>query len=129
MEQNFRARREKIFGRFKKEQVLRWMMSFTVTTSVAVTAVVVASTAEPEVSFTSVEVLGNTIYYETLVNDPDLTLESESLVLDVKSGLETFSFPLSLGITTGNFNIRYFNMEYELAIKGSQGYGKKTFAN
>ncbi|MGB4310569.1 MAG: hypothetical protein WBJ28_01935 [Bacilli bacterium] len=105
------------------------MMSFTVTTSVAVTAVVVASTAEPEVSFTSVEVLGNTVYYETLVNDPDLTLESESLVLDVKSGLETFSFPLSLGITTGNFNIRYFNMEYELAIKGSQGYGKKTFAN
>jgi len=128
MEQNFRARREKIFGRFKKEQVLRWMMSFTVTTSVAVTAVVVASTAEPEVSFTSVEVLGNTVYYETLVNDPDLTLESESLVLDVKSGLETFSFPLSLGITTGNFSIRYFNMEYELAIKGSQGYGKKTFA-
>jgi len=110
MEQNFRARREKIFGRFKKEQVLRWMMSFTVTTSVAVTAVVVDSTAEPEVSFTSVEVLGNTVYYETLVNDPDLTLESESLVLDVKSGLETFSFPLSLGITTGNFNIRYFNI-------------------
>ncbi|OQA78477.1 MAG: hypothetical protein BWY30_00672 [Tenericutes bacterium ADurb.Bin239] len=128
MEDNYRARREKFFGRFKKEQVLRWMMSFTVTTSVAVTAVVVATTAEPEVSFTNVEVLGNTVYYETLINDPDLTLEEESLVLDVKSGLESFSFPLSLGTSTGTFNIRYFNIDYTLAIKGSQGYGKKTFA-
>ena len=54
------------------------------------------------------------------INDPDLTLEEESVLM--LSGLE--SFPLIVRTSTGTFNIRYFNIDYTLAIKGSQGMVK-----
>lgn len=120
-------RRHKIFEKYKKEKLLRWMMSFFVTSAVAVTVIINQDVINPIVSFDSVEVYGKEIYYSATIEDPGNTLVQDSLSLEVESGLEVFNVPLTLGQNMGKLNVRFDNLDYRLALKGSQGYGPKTF--
>jgi len=122
--------RKKFFDRHKKEHLLRWMTSFFTTTAVVATAVIVVNERgdDPVIRFNNVALHGDTIYYETEVNDPDNVIVKDSLILDVESGLEKKSIPLSAQNFNGFFPIRYPDLEYRLAIKGSAGFGQQTFA-
>lgn len=121
-------KKSKILERYKKEQIARFVTSFFVTATVAVGAGVIATRTEPTVKFENVAVVGKKVYYQTSVIDPDSTINPSTLSLDVKSGLEIENFPLELGVTRGSFPLRYYDLDYNLSIKGSQGFGKKTFA-
>lgn len=123
------AKSNKFFERYKKEQVVKFLSKLFVTSAVVVGAVVIIDRVEPTISFTSVEVIGQEVYYETSISDPGETLTVDSLKLDIKGGLEAFSVPLKTGVSRGNFPIRYEDTLYNLRIMGSQGFGLKTFAS
>lgn len=105
------------------------MASFFATSAVAVGAIVVTTQSgeDPVIRFNSVSLFGDTIYYEAQVSDPDERLVKDSLVIDVRSGLEILSIPLDENNYSGYFPVRYPDMEYRLALKGSQGFGPKTY--
>lgn len=127
--QTFSERNKKFWERMKKEQVLRWMASLTVTMAAAVTIVVVTAKEEPLVRFNDVSAVGNNIIYHAEILDPGSTFVLDSLVLDIKGSLETYSIPLTLGQNSGTQTMRYLSSDYTLSIRGSQGFGLKTFAS
>ena len=121
-------RHDLFLQRFKKETILRWMASLTVTVVTAATVVVVTSREKPIVRFTDVSAVGNQIVYHAEVLDPGQTLVTDSLVLDIRTSLEAYQIPISTGQISGTQAMRYLSSEYTLSIKGSQGFGQKTFA-
>ena len=126
-----KASRNKFFERHKKEHLLRWMTSFFTTAAVVTAGVVIIENEQkndPEVRFNNVYLYGDTIYYEAEVNDPHNAIIEDTLILDVKSGFEMIRVPLSPQSYSGNLQIRYPELEYRLSIKGSQGFGQKTYA-
>lgn len=122
-------RHDKVLERFKKETILKWMASLTVTVVVTATIIVSNSIEQPLVKFNTVNAVGTTIVYDAEIIDPGLTIYQDSLTLEIKSSLESFALPLQLGQNFGTQEMRYLASEYTLSIKGSQGYGAKTFAS
>lgn len=120
-------RHDKVIDRFKKETILKWMASLTVTVVVTATIVITTSKEEPIVSFNRVSAVGTTIVYDAQIVDPGLTITEESLTLRISSSLEAFTIPLKLGQNFGTQEMRYLSSEYTLSIQGSQGFGVKTF--
>ncbi len=121
-------RHDEFLQRFKKETILRWMASLTVTVVTVATVVVVTAREEPTVRFTDVSAVGNQIVYHAEVLDPGQTLVTDSLVLDIQTSLEAYQIPIATGQINGTQEMRYLSSEYTLSIKGSQGFGQKTFA-
>lgn len=89
-------RHEEFLQRFKKETILRWMASLTVTVVTVATVVVVTSREEPTVRFKDVSAVGNQIVYHAEVLDPGQTFVNDSLVLDIQTSLELTKFRLLL---------------------------------
>lgn len=121
-------RRNNFWERNKKETVLRWMATFTVTVAAAATIIVMETKEQPQAIFNNVSAVGSRIIYDLEILDPAISLETNSLNLYINSSLEAFKVPLSLGQNQGSQEMRYLSSEYTLSIKGSLGFGEKTLA-
>ncbi len=120
-------RSDKFWERFKKESLLKWMASFTVTAVVITVAVVTQTRQQPDVEIRKIEAVGSTLVYETEIIDPSSTIILDSLYLSVEGPLEKHRIPLTLGANIGSQELDYSFGDFTVAIIGSQGFGPKTF--
>lgn len=120
---------EKQNKEMKRNAILKWMASFSVTVIAVATVILQEQKIDPSVYFERCSAVGNTIVYQTIVSDPSKTIIEESLFLEISSSLERYDIPIVLGSSSGTFSMRYPQSEYKLAVKGSQGFGPKTLAS
>ncbi len=108
----------------KREAVSKWLSSFTVTAVVAVVAVVVRS--NPPTADLTLRSVGNQLVYRTNIEDPDQKLTEDSLILSISNPHETIEESIPLGLSMGTYTMTHESTEYEVAIKGSLGFGLET---
>lgn len=122
--------RDKQFKEQVKRQFLsRWISSFMITTAIVIVTIIqpiILSMTPALASFTEVNVIGDVISYQLSVSDPDQTLTTDTLVLEISNPFETLEEPLVIGATRGTFTMNYPRYDYHLAIKASKGFGLET---
>lgn len=113
----------------RSQMLSKLISSFTVTTVVAVAAVVVVTNSpKPTADFLSLSAVGNTIVYRVQVLDPELAISNDSLKMYVESPYEQYVTPISVGTTYGTHEMAHANSEYTFYVKASLGYGEETLA-
>ncbi len=110
----------------KRQEILRWLASFTVTAVVAVVAFVLPS--PPVAEFLRLETFGNAIYFETSVRDADQAILEGTLKIRLEAPLYSEERSLSPGRDSGAFSDLPPGKTYTITILADQGFGPSYLA-
>jgi len=121
----FRKTANKRVEQRKRQSLLKTLSSFTVTTVVATVAFFLPVDATAILSAQSV---GNAIYYEVNVSDPESAIVEGTLYIEAKNNLNEQTQDLAIGQSSGVFLDLTPDSDYVLTVHANQGFGDKTLA-
>lgn len=77
----------------------------------------------PSAIFNSLEVMENNIYYAVEITDSSSLIVEDSLVISLRSNLDTQTQALHIGQNNGYFDSLSFDTNYQIEIKANYGFG------
>jgi hypothetical protein len=119
----FRKTAKKRVEQRKKQSLLKTLSSFTVTTVVAAVAFLLPVDATATLS---AQAVGNAIYYDVNVTDPETAIVDGTLYIVAKGKIDEQSQDLAMGQSTGVFLNLSPDSDYEISVHANQGFGDKT---
>jgi hypothetical protein len=98
--------------------------SFAVTVCAVVIAVAVIPSS-PKAEILGLSIFENQIVYQVEITDEDNALRLDTLKIVLENQMESYEYPLSLGINVGIFEDLSPGTPYKLSVVGSKGFGEE----
>lgn len=98
--------------------------SFAVTVCAVVIALAVIPSS-PKAEILGLSIFENQIVYQVEITDEDNALRLDTLKIVLENQMESYEYPLSLGINVGIFEDLSPGTPYKLSVVGSKGFGEE----